>query len=511
MSGRRAHTRISIAVLLTTAIGCVKAPPRVDPKMGFQVPPSWTAVRAAVGVTPASWWLEFGDPQLDAAIAEALANNYDLALAAATLERAQAQARIVGSDLSPQIDAGFSGSRTKQNFIGFDFVDAGGGGATGGSNSVLSTTTNRFGLSVDVSWEIDLWGRIRSATAAALADMQATAADQQAVRLSVAAQTAKAWYAAIEARDQLALAEETVRSYRTTTRQVEARYERGVRPALDLRLALTELEGAEALVQQREQNLDIAIRQLETLLGRYPARALEPESQLPKPLGQVPAALPAEVVSRRPDLVASERTLAATGARVASARAALYPRLALTSSSGTASEQISDLLKSDFGIWSIAGNLVQPILQGGRLVAAVDAARAEQKQALARYASAVLAAYREVETFLAAESTLRARAEHLKLASEQSVAARDLADLRYLSGLDDYVTVLAAQRNALTAESSYIAVRNARVQNRIDLYLALGGGFDAADLFEQYRAPSIAGDPPRADEGAMPSKERPRS
>jgi len=462
----------------------------VQPQLAFDVPAAWTAVRAAVGTTPQDWWHEFDDPALDLAIAEALASNYDLALAAATLERAQAQARIVGADLSPQIDASFGGSRTKQNFIGFDFVDAGGsgGGSGGGSSTVLSSTSNRFGLSVDVSWEIDLWGRIRSQTSAAMGSVQASAADQQAARLSIAGQTAKAWFAAVEAREQLTLAEETVRSYRVTTRQVEARYERGVRPALDLRLALTELAGAEALVAQRKQTLDATIRQLEILLGRYPSRALEPGSDLPRPVGEVPGALPAELVSRRPDLVAAERELAASGARVDAARAALYPRLALTSSTGTAADKISDLLKSDFGIWSVAGNLVQPLLQGGRLLAAVDLAKAEQRQALASYASAVLDAYGEVETFLAAEDTLRAQAAHLKMASEQSLAARDLADLRYLSGLDDYVTVLAAQRNALTAESSYIAVRNQRVQNRIDLYLALGGGFEAGEMLEQYRS-----------------------
>jgi outer membrane protein TolC len=207
---------------------------------------------------------------------------------------------------------------------------------------------------------------------------------------------------------------------------------------------------------------------------------------LPAPRGVVPAGLPVELLTRRPDLVMAERRLAAAGARVSEARAALFPRIALTGSSGRASEEIEDLLDSAFGVWSIAGNLAQPIFQGGALRAAVDLASAEQVEAAAAYAGAALQSYKEVETLLAAESLLSEREKHLAAAAEQSRAALALATQRYTTGLESYVTLLASQRNLLTAESEHIAVRRARLDARVDLYLALGGGFDASALLDSY-------------------------
>ncbi len=475
------------AVLLSGAVvllsACASAPPVRITELGFVAPDTWSATDAREGLPPTDWWREFGDPGLDDLIAEAIAGNYDLVAAAARLEQALVRAKIIGADLYPQADLGFGGSRTKRNFVGFGALAGDGGGA---GTTVLASTTNSFSLSLDVAWELDVWGRIRSATSGALADAQAALMNRQAAELSLAGQTAKSWFSVIEAREQLALAERTVASYESTTSNVRARYERGVAPALDLRLSLTELSVAYALVQRRARELDASVRTLEVLLGRYPAHRLEATTDLPRPRGAVPAGLPVELLVRRPDLIAAERSLAASGARVREARAALFPRLALTASGGTASEQVDNLIDGDFSVWSVAGNFAQPILQGGRLRAGVDLAVAEQAEAGAVYAGAALQAYAEVETFLAAEGYLAAREEALAEAAGQARAALDLATERYQAGLEDYVTILASQRNALNADSEHLAVRRARLETRVDLYLSLGGGFEGADLIEQY-------------------------
>ena len=483
MTSVRLHTAI-VAPCLVLCAACATSLPQQNLDAVSPTPDSWTALPQAELKTDARsladlpWWHEFGDAALTSLIEEALQSNHSIAAAVSRLEAALAQATVAGVDAYPQLSAAGAGQRAKQNFPGFpldlpnsdDTTSSGGGG-------ILSNTSNSFAISLNVSWELDLWGRIRSARRAARADVEAGAAQLAAVELSIAGLTAKAWFATIEANQQLALAEETVDSYRTTAEQVRSRYERGVRSALDLRLALSEKARAEAGAEARREELDGTTRQLEILLGRYPAAAVASTGVLNRPLGRIPAGLPSELIARRPDLVAAERRLAASGARVVEARRALYPRLSLTGSSGTGSEELEDLVDSDFAEWSLAANLLQPIFQAGRLRAGVRGADARRDQALADFATAALGAYAEVESLLFAEEHMDGRIRHLREAAEQSSAARGLAEERYRGGLDGYITVLAAQRAALATRSTLIQARQQRLATRVDLFLALGGGF----------------------------------
>jgi NodT family efflux transporter outer membrane factor (OMF) lipoprotein len=193
--------------------------------------------------------------------------------------------------------------------------------------------------------------------------------------------------------------------------------------------------------------------------------------------GPVPAGLPSELVRRRPDLVAAERRLAAAGALVDSADAALYPRVALTAGGGTASNHLSDLVDGDFGVWSIGAGLLQPIFQGGRLIAQADVARAEETEALEVWASAVLVAFAEVESALATEQPLRDQEAQLAAAVEASRRALQQGQDRYRQGVESLLTVLETQRRVLDNESRLVNVRRQRLDNRVDLHLALGGGF----------------------------------
>jgi NodT family efflux transporter outer membrane factor (OMF) lipoprotein len=486
-----------LAALLILIAGCVKAPVVRPPKLAPDVPDRWTAAETPAGHVQEGWWEAFGDPVLTGLVEQALENNHDLRVAAARLEQAGADERIAREDLKPAVSAGVSGARRRQNFIGFpDFGPAPDPDGTGPAEpeprdeqEVVSTTSTTLGTSLDISWEIDLWGRLRAGAQAALADLQAASADYRAARLSLAAQTAKAWFAAAEASEQLALAEATVESWRTSSEQVRRRYERGLRPSLDVRLSISNYESAEALLQQRRQQLDAAIRRIEVLLGRYPGRQLETPRELHELSSQVPAGLPADLVSRRPDLVAAERRLAAADARLAVARRSLYPRFALTASGGTATDELKNLLDGDFRVWSLLANLTQPLFQGGRLRAGVDRAESGSEAALESYAGTALRAFSEVELALAAEQFLAEREAHQREAAEQAEEARRLAEDRYRSGLEGYVTILESQRRELAARSLLLVNRLLRLNNRVDLYLALGGGFQRpSDLPPQNRA-----------------------
>ena len=459
-----------LAVVALLAGGCASAPPVEHPALDIALPENWTARELPDGQLDVTWWDDFGDGGLATAVDIALSQNYDLRAAAARLEQAAADARAADGDLQPTVQGTFNGSRRKQNFVGFPIP--------GGEDRVLSTVSTNYGISLDVSWEIDLWGRLRNTARAALADLQASAADLRGAQLSIAGQTTKAWFAIAEAQQQVDLSLETVQSFRSAAEQVRDRFEAGIRPALDLRLALLNLSNAEAQLQQRRQQFDGATRQLELLLGQYADGMFETPAGLPQITPSVPAGVPADLVARRPDLVAAERELTAFLVRADVARTDLLPRLSLTGATGTATNGLRSLIDGDFGVWSLLGNVVAPLWQGGRLRAQVDRADARAAEALASYANTALTAYAEVETALAAEEFLVERERHLAESTLQARAAERLAEERYRAGLETYITVLDSQRSAVSAEAELIAARRVRLENRVDLYLALGGGFE---------------------------------
>jgi len=365
---------------------------------------------------------------------------------------------------------GLTGSREQLRFIGFPF--------SGGAGGSASTTFTRYGLSLNLSWEIDLWGRLRAIGSAALADAQAAEAELVAAHLSLAAQAAKAWFAVVEARTQGQLAERTVASYRASLEEVTDRADIGVTSRVDQRLVAADLATAGALLEQRQVVLARQLRQLEILLGRYPAGAVEDSNELPALPGPVPIGLPSELIARRPDVAAAERRVAAARRRVDAADAALLPRLSLTASGGTTSVALGDLLDGDFRVWSIGANLLQPIFEGGRLRARADGAVADASEAIELYADTVLNALAEVEIALSAEAPLQRQEERYAAAVEEATASLALAEDRYRQGIEGFLTVLDARRRVFQNESNRIAVRRLRLETRVDLHLALGGGFE---------------------------------
>jgi NodT family efflux transporter outer membrane factor (OMF) lipoprotein len=475
------------ATLAASCLYACAAPPAVTPRPAtLAVPDQWVAAATAPsGTLPSDWWTTFASPQLDDLVARALARNHDLHAAAARLEQALVQSRIAGADVWPTLDASMHADRQRRVFVGFPF-----------GTGVPNTTFNQFGVALSTAWELDLWGRVRAGHSAALADAQAAGAEFHAAALSLAGQTCKAFFAVLEARAQLALAEETAASYRSTATRARDRFARGVGDPVDLRLAESNLATADSNRERRADQLEAAQRQLEVLAGDYPRAGIATAATLPAPPAPVPAGLPAELLARRPDLVAAERRAAAADARVDQARAALYPRIALTGSVGTTTDEFAKILDDDYFVWSLGGNLLYPLFAGGRLQAQVDANAAQAREALAHWSSLTLHAYREVEQALASERWTGAQRVALARAASEASAAQALAQQRYDSGLAAFLEVLEAQRRALVTRTELLALDRARLDLRVDLCLALGGGFGAEhDSVGTAKATPIPGTP----------------
>lgn len=467
------------ALVMVVALGACQSvsPPDAKSHASVKAPahwiagPSWTPTHAP----DHDWIASFSSPDLAAFVDRVIADNKDLKAARSRLEVAESNARIIGADLYPQLQGGFSAQRDLQNFIGLPLPGA-------DPNSVLSSRSNRFGLSLNLSWEIDLWGRIRAAKRAAIAEFEASDFDRATAELSLAGQAAKTWFTLAEAHDQVALARSAIATFTETETAIRERFERGLvengqSTASQLLLASGDVAVARERLAARQELEGRASRLLEILAGTYPAGKAGASALLPELPGKVPTGLPATLLDRRPDLAAAERRIAAADQRLLEAKRALLPAISLTGSFGSASEDIGEILSGDFSIWSVAGNLAQPIFQGGRLRANIDRRGSELELAATEFEKTALTAFGEVENALAAETFLTRRVDALAESSRLALEAYRRSLEEFELGTGDVLTVLAAQQRLFTSRAQWLAVRRERLENRVDLYLALGGSF----------------------------------
>lgn len=449
------------SLLSLCLVGCATAPKASD-RPDIDLPTAWTAAATSKSVTQ-SWLKDLNSPQLEKLIDEALVHNADLQRVTAVLGQSISEARIAGADLMPSASLGLDGARQKIS--------------TFGPTSTGGVIFENYDFGPSLSWEVDLWGRLRNLTSAALARLEVSQAELHAARLSLAAQVTKAWFNLIAAKQQVAEAAQTAQAYQENLKTLESRFKRGLAEGLDLRRIRTLSASAEADLATRKRAFDETKRSLEILLGRYPEAAIQASAELPELPKAIPAGIPADLIQRRPDLIAAERRLAAADKELRARQKDLLPRISLTASGGTSSQEFNNLLDSNFSVWTLAGNLSQPIFQGGRIIANIDRSASISEQARAAYRNAALRAFLEVETTLAAESYLKIEYTHLKTAAEEANAAESQAWDRYRKGTTDFLNVLDSQRTAAAARARLISAENLLLQNRIDLYLALGGPF----------------------------------
>lgn len=472
------RTLLLCAPLLALALpGCLaphpdETRPELQALLRGELRDGWAEKSTAGSYDRAPFWTTFGDMVLNELVVEALEHNHDLVASAERLRAASARSMVSRSARRPQVNAGVNYSRQKTLFLGLP---------TGANpEDIIGNTYNQWGAGVDLSWELDLWGKLAAGVEGFDAELEATYADLQAARLSIAAQVTISWFALRESTEQLRLAEETLETFQSSLQVVQDRFDAGLSGALDLRLSQANVAGSRASLVGALQTQARAARQIEILVGRYPSSELEIAGDFEGLPPEVPAGLPVEILARRPDLVAIERRVSSAEAFARQDRLDRWPNLSLTASAGTLTPEFEDLLNGDFGVWSFATALTAPLIDGGRRKAQIEESLAVVRETRAAFASATLRAFFEVENALDAEQRLKDALQHLDDAARYSREATELAQDQYNEGLVSIELVLESQRRQLAAESTFLAARRELYQNRVDLHVALGGSFDAA-------------------------------
>ena len=443
-------------LVIVGAQGCVLAPePSRDEIAGkalpnTQIPPAWST-SVTTGAVASGWLTQFDDPRLQALVTEALTFNSDLRGAAARIEAGAAYVRVAGGELYPSVTA-----------LGRKGDESG-----GGIDAVF----------VRASWELDVWGRVRYGVRSVRDQHAAAEAEYEFARASLAALVIKSWFLFTEATLQKQFVTDIVNSSSALVGFSEDRARVGIGSDFEVSSARVTLETYRDSLVQVELSRQQAARALELLVGRYPAAEIEAAQSLPAVLDSVPAGLPSELLERRPDIIAAQRRVGAAFNLVHEARAARLPSLSIT---GTGSDLSSDLFvlqDRNEPEWSVGGSLLAPLFRGGALRAQVQARNAEQDAAIASYGDTVIKAFSEVEDALSSERAMRERETILNAAAVEAERAVGFAQTRYRVGSGDLRAVQQQQLAYHSTRMSLLRVQSERRIQRVNLHLALGGGF----------------------------------
>jgi len=456
---KAALTLLAAAALLAACAGPEPRRPVASEAAAAAVPAAFPQA-GGLGATAAAalpWAQAFQGPRLQKLIPLALVNNRDLRVAVLNIETARATAATRDADLWPTVSAGIAGSRTPL--------------ANGSINSLYTA-----GLQVS-AYELDLFGRLRGLSASAAAQVLAAQSNQQAVRTALVAAVANAEIALQADEALLKITRDTLATREQSLSLTRQRFDGGVAGELDLRSAESSFQAAQAVLAQAQRQRALDENALALLVGGpLPADLPAPTGDLAdfEPLAELPAGLPSEVLTRRPDIRQAEFTLASADANIDAARAAFWPRITLTGQVGTASGALNDLFKRS--AWSFAPQLVQPIFDAGRNRANLDSARASRDIALAQYEKAVQTAFREVADGLASRATLAEQRAAQAAQVDAETRRLDAAEQRYAAGVASALDRLDAQRSLFAAQQALVQVQSQRAQNLVSLYRALGGG-----------------------------------
>lgn len=464
--------RLAVLTLAASLLaGCAIGPDYQRPDM--PLPTAWHDNGEDVSLTPGPrWWVNFGDPVLTTMIDEALVSNGDLALAMARVDESRAQLTVATSYLLPTISGEASSVRSRPSPRGATPRVPG---------QAVSDLHRASGIA---SFELDLWGKYRRAHEAAKAGLLATESSYATVRLAVAAQVAEAYFALLTADQQLDISRRTYTTREESVRIRESRFQSGLTPELDYRQAQAEAAAAMTAVRKLEQSVAFAETALSVILGRSPreivqeapARGLSIDKL--EVASQVPAGLPASLLSRRPDIAQAAAQLHYATASIGVAKADLLPSISLTGLLGYESLDLAKLVSSSSGTWSYGATASMPLLDFGRTLARVDMADAQQRSALAAYEQVVRNAFRETQDALVANRKTAQIVESFA----QEVAAQErslmLAKLRYDNGYSSYLEVLDSERGLFQAQLGLVEARRSQLSAVVSVCKALGGGWD---------------------------------
>lgn len=453
---------LALAVSLVLS-GCSSLEPRsteVAPAIPSQWPGTATAgaQTATADVADIGWRDFFVDPRLQAVIAQSLDNNRDLRVAVLNVERARAQYRIQRADRVPAI--GVQGQMTR----------------SGGDAPVTEQFSANLGV---VEFELDLFGRVRNLSQAALQQYFAEAANRRSAQLSLVAEVANAWLTLGADSEQLRIAQATLATYEDSLRLTEARRQLGGASALQLSQTRTLVETARTDVARFAGQVAQDRNALVLLAGGPIDASLLPQAEVTDvaSVRPLPAGVPGDVLLRRPDVMAAEHVLLSANANIGAARAAFFPSISLTGSIGSASSELSGLFDSGTRVWSFIPKLNLPIFQGGKLRANLGMATADRDIALAQYEKAIQSGFREAADALALNESLDAQLSSQQALVAAAEQAQQLSQARYDAGLDSFLTLLDARRTAYTARQSLVSTQLAQQSNQVALYKVLGGGW----------------------------------
>lgn len=459
---------LTLAVLLLSG-GCTLAPEYIRPKN--PVPAEWPqgdaykkleadAIEKVAGIP---WKEFFTDAKLRKVIEKALKNNRDLRIAALNVERAQAMYGIQRSSLLPSVN-GTAGMI--QEHRSADLISAG-----------SSRSMEQYSLNLGVTaWELDFFGRVRSLADQALEDYLATEEARRSAELALIAAVSKAYLTLAADQENLKLARATLKSQQDSYDLIKKSYENGLANELDLRRARTEVEAAERDIPRFTRMVAQDRNALNLLVGAPVSKKLLPDAlHSVAALKDIDPGLPSAVLLNRPDIIAAEHKLKGAYAYIGAARASVFPRISLTASAGTASNELSGLFGSGTGIWSFVPQLQLPLFDP-RVWKALQVSKVDQDLLLTRYEKTVQTAFKEVADALAVQGTISEQLAAQEALVESAEATYNLSDKRYTMGLDSYLSVLDAHRSLYAQQQAVISLRLARLANQVTLYTVLGGG-----------------------------------
>ncbi|HEY2033502.1 MAG TPA: efflux transporter outer membrane subunit [Rhizomicrobium sp.] len=421
----------------------------------------------------ADWWKGFGSDELDGLIDEAQRDNLDLALAAAQVMEAKANAEIAGSILWPQLDVSGTADRTRtppsQNI------------AIPGFGTPRSTN-NSFSLTGQASWALDIWGKAQDDLRAADEQVKASRFAKEAVALTVISGTGSTYFNVLALRERVTIAQANIDAANRVLAITQAKVTNGVSSRLDLAQQEAQVAGQKAQIPPLEEGEREARYALAILLGKLPEGFNVQAQNLDKiEAPAVRPGLPSELLRRRPDVAEAEANLAAAHANVDAARAAFFPQIGLTGSAGWASGALKSLIGPGNFAWSIGGSLLQTIFDGGNLQGQYRVSKAQQLQLVATYRKTVLTAFQDVETSLGQVASLTQQEKFLTDEVNAASEAFRISEIQYREGVTDLLTVLTAQQTLFSAQDQLVQIKLARIQADVGLYRALGGGWSEAD------------------------------
>lgn len=459
------RTRMILArAILLVAATVLSACASVEPGEGLSpsdTPRAWeTPIPTDAATWPAAdWWRGFESAELDQLVTDAQAQNLDLAVAASRILQAEAQARAAGSALLPSVDLRAGASQS---------------GAFGGSGS----SSQSFSLSLGAAYEVDFWGRNSADLRAAEASLRASRYDRETVALTVVSSTASTYFQLLSLRDRIAIAKRNLENAQGVLKITEARVNAGVAVPLELAQQRANVAGQEANIPALEQQERETRAGLALLLGR-PVQGFDVAGTTLAGMKAptVAPGLPSELLARRPDVRRAEAQLVAADANIVAARAAFFPSISLSGSLGAASTALSSLFNPSNIAYSIGASLLQTIFDGGQRQANLDATVAQRKETLLNYRGAVIAAFSDVDVALGAVASLAAQERASQVQADQAREAFRIAELRYRAGVEDFLSVLDAQRSLNAAEDQLAQAKLARLQAAVTLFRVLGGGW----------------------------------